>query len=113
MKIVRLPGNRHELNSVDELLDGVSIETLVADRAYDCDRLHADLQARGIKVVIPPRNNRRAPAECDYRAYGKRHVVENFFCRLKQFRRAATRYEKTDESFLSMLYLAALRWAVA
>jgi transposase len=81
---------------------------LIADRAFDADRRVLDpLAAAGKSAVIPPRPNRSAPREFDRELYKKRHLIENFFCKLKQFRAIATRYDKTARNFLAAIHLAA------
>jgi transposase len=82
---------------------------LIADKGYDADRrVRAVLAAAGKTAVIPPRRNRKNPAFYDRELYKKRHRIENFFSRLKDFRAVATRYEKTGRNFLSGVYLAAI-----
>src|SRR5262249_36646031 len=68
-----------------------------------------DLAERGIEPVIPPRSNRKSPIEYDREAYKRRNLIERCVNRLKQFRRIATRYEKTARAYLSMLCIAAAR----
>jgi transposase len=58
-------------------------------------------------AVIPPRPNRVTPRQFDRQTYKARHLIENFFCKLKQFRAIATRYDKTAKNFLAALHLAA------
>jgi transposase len=82
---------------------------MLADKGYDGDTIREALLLQGILPVIPPKSNRRAPAKCDYRAYKDRNRIERMFNRLKQFRRIATRYDKTARSFLGFLCLAAAR----
>lgn len=82
---------------------------MLADKGYDGDAIREALLLQGILPVIPPKSNRRAPADCDYRAYKDRNRIERMFNRLKQFRRIATRYDKTMKSFLGFLCLAAAR----
>ncbi len=82
---------------------------MLADRGYDGDAIREALLLQGILPVIPPRSNRRAPTNCDYRAYKDRNRIERMFNRIKQFRRIATRYDKTAKSFLGFLCLAAVR----
>lgn len=82
---------------------------MLADKGYDGDTIRQALLLQGIMPVIPPKSNRRAPANCDYRAYKDRNRIERMFNRLKQFRRIATRYDKTAKSFLGFLCLAAAR----
>lgn len=82
---------------------------LLADKGYDGDEVRQDLLLHGILPVIPPRANRTEPAPCDYRRYKDRNRIERMFNRLKQFRRLATRYDKTALSFLGFLHLAAAK----
>ncbi len=81
---------------------------LIADKAFDADkRVIEPLTAAGKTVVIPPKANRKAPRDYDKHLYAARHLIENFFARLKQFRAIATRYDKTARNFLAAVYLAA------
>jgi transposase len=81
---------------------------LIADRAFDADRRVLDrLAAAGKSAVIPPRPNRVTPREFDRELYKERYLIENFFCKLKQFRAIATRYDKTARNFLAAIHLAA------
>ena len=82
---------------------------MLADKGYDSDAVRETLLMQGILPIIPPKANRREPAHCDYRRYRDRNQVERLFNRLKQFRRIATRYDKTATSFLGFLALAAVR----
>jgi putative transposase len=80
---------------------------LLADRAYDAKSLRDELAARRIKAVIPPNPTRKHPHRYDKTAYKGRNVIERMFCRLKDFRRIATRYDKRADIFLSAILLAA------
>jgi transposase len=82
---------------------------MLADKGYDSDDVRASLLLKGILPVIPPKANRKVPIACDFRAYKDRNRVERMFNRLKQFRRIATRYDKTAVSFLGFLALAAAK----
>src|SRR6516162_9622479 len=75
----------------------------------DSDEIRDDLVERGIEPVIPPRSNRKTQIEYDREAYKRRNLIERCVNRLKQFRRIATRYEKTARAYLSMLCIAAAR----
>jgi transposase len=66
-----------------------------------------NLNARGAKIVISQRTNRKAPLPLDEELYTWRHLIENFFGKLKEFKRIAMRCDKTDASFAAMIYLAA------
>ncbi len=83
-------------------------DTLLADKAFDADeRVIEPLLAAGKTPVIPSKANRRVQRPYDRDLYEARHLIENFFCKLKQFRAIATRYDKTARNFLAAIYLAA------
>ncbi len=90
------------------IADVVIADVIIADKDYDADkRVRAVLARSGKTAVIPPRRNRKNPATYDKELYKKRHHIENFFSRLKDFRAIATRYEKNACNFLAGVYLAA------
>ena len=102
------PGQVHDLAGADALLPEMTANLLIADKAYDADeRVIEPLAAAGKATVIPPKKNRTAPRQFDQELYKARHLVENFFCKLKQFRAIATRYDKTARNFLAAIHLAA------
>jgi transposase len=82
---------------------------MLADKGYDSDEVRSSLLLKGILPVIPPKANRREHIDCDVVAYKDRNRVERMFNKLKQFRRIATRYDKTATSFLGFLALAAAK----
>ena len=83
-------------------------DVLIADKAFDADaRVIEKLTAAGKAAVVPPRANRRVPREYDRDLYKARHLIENFFSKIKQFRAIATRYDKTARNFLAAVYLTA------
>jgi transposase len=82
---------------------------MLADKGYDGDSVRLTLLMKGIVPVIPPKSNRRFPVRCDFNAYKDRNRIERMFNRIKQFRRIATRYDKTAKSFLGFLCLAAAK----
>jgi len=101
-------GQASELDGADVLLPLVTAPTLIADKGYDADaRVLVPLHAAGKMAVIPPRRNRIVQRAYDQDLYQERHLIENFFCKLKQFRAIATRYDKTKRNFLAAMYLAA------
>jgi transposase len=81
---------------------------LIADKGYDADALRKELTENGTKPVIPGRRNRKRSIRHDQKRYRDRHLVENAFCRLKDFRRIATRYDKLAANFLSAVAITAL-----
>ena len=80
---------------------------MIADRAYDARSLRDWLAERGCEAVIPPNPTRKRPCSYDQRAYRGRNVVERMFCRLKDYRRIATRYDKRADTFLSAVFIVA------
>lgn len=80
---------------------------LLADRAYNADeRVRVPLQKAGMTAVIPSKSNRIVQRDYDKDLYEARHLIENFFCKLKQYRAIATRYDKTARNFLAAIDLA-------
>src|SRR5665213_350516 len=104
-------GEAHEVKGYDALmaLHDANPGKLIGDKGYDSDDIRRDLVKRGIEPVIPPRSNRKTLIEYDRDAYKRRNLIERCVNRLKQFRRIATRYEKTARAFLSMLCIAAAK----
>lgn len=94
------------------MLERISTPTrLIADRAYDARRLRDWLAERGCEAVIPPNPTRKHPHGYDRGAYKARNLIERMFCRLKDFRRIATRYDKRADTFLAAVLIAAtLLW---
>ena len=102
-----LPGHRFDTIGVEPLLDGVDFGGLIAHKAFDSNAIIADLNERGAKVVVSQHPRRIPPLRIDPDIYKWRHLIENFFCKLKEFKRIAMRADKTDQSFAAMIYLAA------
>ena len=101
------PGQAHDLDGADALLPALKADALLADKAYDADeRVLVPLQEAGMTAVIPPKSNRVVQRDYDKELYKARHLIENFFCKLKQYRAIATRYDKTARNFLAAVYLA-------
>ena len=91
------------------MLPGLEAGTLIADKAFDAEgRVLEPLARAGKTAVIPPRANRKNPRPYDEDLYKARHLVENFFARLKQCRAIATRYDKRARNFLAAIHLAAI-----
>ena len=102
------PGQACDLDGADVLLNELTADTLLADKGYDADeRVIERLQQQGKTAVIPPKRNRTHPREYDKDLYKARHLIENFFATLKQYRAIATRYDKRAKNFLGAIYLAA------
>jgi transposase len=106
------PGQTHDLEGADALLPQMQADTLLADKAFDADeRVIEPLLAAGKTPVIPSKSNRKVPRILDKELYKARHLIENFYCKLKQYRAIATRYDKTARNFLAAIQLvAAVIW---
>ena len=85
----------------------IGMKRVIADRGYDANRLRATLRDQGTIPIIPGRRNRKRTIQYDERRYRDRWLVEAMFCRLKDFRRVATRYDKLARNYLSTVALAA------
>ena len=107
VRFVPLPGQRFETVGVPPLIEGIAFGALIADEAFDSDEIIAGLNDRGAKVVIAQHPRRTKPLDIDREMYKWQHLIENFFCKLKEFKRVALRSDKTDESHASMIHLAA------
>ena len=105
VRFVLLPGQQHDTAGVAPLLTDLDFGALLADMAFDSDIIRADLADRGAFAVIPPKANRLGAIPCDIDMYMWHHLVEKFFCKIKEFRRIATRYDKTDTSFSAIVHL--------
>jgi transposase len=104
------PGQAHDLTAAEPLLANVDRGTVViADKAYDADRLRTHLKIRGAVANIPNMIRRKKRFRWTKALYRERNQVERFFNKIKQFRRIATRYDKLAANFLAFLQLAAVR----
>ena len=88
---------------------GPEPKVLMGDKGYDADAILADLQARGVAAVIPPKRNRKVEPIIDGHLYALRNLVERCFSKLKHSRRLATRYDKTADSYLGFILVASAR----
>jgi transposase len=82
---------------------------IVADKAYGSAQIRQNIADEGALAVIPSKSNARKPIPHDATLYAMRNIVERFFCRMKDMRRLATRFEKFGRNFLSMLHLFAIK----
>jgi len=102
-----LPGQAHDLRGTEALIERLTCGQFLADRAFDANWLRDALTEQGIEPVIPPKSNRRFPAEFDRDTYKWRHLIENFFGKLKEYRGIAMRCCKTDTSYSAFIAIAA------
>lgn len=98
-----------DITQAQPLIDALpSVQVVIADKGYDADALVQSVEQAGAQAVIPPRSNRRCPRTFDTHRYRARHLIENLFARLKQFRRLATRYDKLAAHFAAFVTLASI-----
>ncbi|MEH3099985.1 IS5 family transposase [Sphingomonas adhaesiva] len=102
-----MPGQRYDSVEVPSLIEGIAFDGLIADKAFDSNALVAELNERGARIVISQHPGRAQKLKIDAAIYAWRHLIENFFCKLKEFKRIAMRACKTDRSFEAMIYIAA------
>lgn len=108
VKMIVSDGNTADCTQAEALIDGLLADYLLADKAYDTNALLEYLDDRGVTPVIPPRSHRKDQRGYDKDLYKLRHLIENAFLKLKQWRAIATRYAKTTASFLAECQIAAI-----
>jgi transposase len=101
-------GQEADINQGVALIEGHDAEAVIADKGYDGDDFVAAIEANGAEAVIPPKKNRIFKREYDEIIYKERNLAERFINRIKQFRRVATRYDKTARNFLGFVHVAAI-----
>jgi transposase len=112
IRVLITGGTIADCTQADRLIDGIEAGGLIADKGYDSNSLVNLAQSASMKVVIPPRSNRRVQREFDRAAYRLRHMVENAFLEFKQWRGIATRYAKNAKSYLAALHVRCIvMWA--
>lgn len=107
--LVLSAGNINDISMANVLIRAVGpFRMLLADKGYDADHFRRLLAERGVEAVIPSTASRRKPIPYDANAYRDRNRVERMWCRLKDFRRIATRYDKLARNYLSGVLIAAI-----
>lgn len=104
------PGNISDMTMAPALIEAASgrFDKLIADRGYDSNAIRAAIQANDAEVVIPATRSRKAPIPYDRDVYRTRNLVERLWCRLKDWRRIATRYDKIAANYMAGVFLAAI-----
>lgn len=110
LKLLLSGGNRHDISRAPQLLNGMKLVNcfVLADKGYDSADFVLQIEASGGIAIIPSRATNSIQRDYDREVYKCRNLVERFFNRMKQFRRFATRYEKTAKSFLALVHFAAV-----
>ena len=107
VRFTLLPGQRYDTVGVAPLIEGIEFNGLIADKAFDANWIIEALNERGATIVISQRPKRKHPLQIDAEIYKWRHLIENFFAKLKAFKGIAMRSEKTDRNFRAMIYACA------
>ena len=112
LRVIITDGTRADCKEAVALIDGFKARALLADRGYDTDEVVETALRKGMQVNIPPKVNRKIQRSYDRHVYKLRHLVENAFLHLKQWRGVATRYAKRSNSFLAIVQIRCiLLWA--
>lgn len=108
VRFILTAGQRHDITQAHALIDGLAARYVLADTAYDADHFRDDVTAKDAEAVIPSSPSRAKKFPLDKDMYKERHLVECGISKLKDFRRIATRYEKTAVSFMGMITAVAI-----
>lgn len=108
VRIIATEATRADCTQAQGLIAGIPAQHLIADKGYDSDVIVEQARLQGMQVVIPPRKNRKERREYDKHLYRQRHLVENAFLALKQWRGIATRYAMNLFSFLAAVQIRCL-----
>jgi transposase len=107
-KVLLSPGQDADITHAQELLAGAPPAVVIADKGYDKKAFVDGIGARGGEAVIPTQKDRAEQRDIDRERYKDRNLVERFWAKAKQFRRVATRYDKTARNFLAFVHLASI-----
>ncbi|APW63835.1 hypothetical protein BSF38_05414 [Paludisphaera borealis] len=108
-RLILTPGQAADSPQAEALIDGLATEVVVADKGYDSRAVVEAIESRGAKAVIPSLRNRKIQRPYDRDRYRDRNLVERFWHKAKQYRRVATRYDKTAKNFLGFVHVASIR----
>jgi transposase len=108
VRFILTAGQKGDAPQAGPLIEGLPAEVVMADTAYDADHFRQAIADKGAFAVIPNNPSRSKKLPLDKHLYAQRHLVECCFSRLKQFRRVATRFEKTARNYLAVVTLAAI-----
>jgi transposase len=108
VRLILGPGQQNDMAPARDLIEGLAAQNVLADKAYDADRLFELIIDQGGDPVIPPKRNRKRQHAYDEALYKERNRVERFFSRIKHFRRIATRYDKLAQTFMGFVVLASI-----
>jgi len=108
IEIAITEGQVHDIIQANLVLNGENSEYVICDKGYDSQEFRNAIQRQNRKAVIPSRKCRKEAIEYDRHIYKERHLVENFFCKMKEYRRLSTRYDAMTSSFRAFVILASI-----
>ncbi len=108
VRIILTAGQGADVTQTGKLIEELPFEVVIGDKGYDIDAVVEAIEAKGAEAVIPPRSNRKVQRAYDKERYKDRNLVERFWSKVEQFRRVATRYEKTARNFLAFVHVASI-----
>jgi transposase len=105
VRFIVTKGTTADCTQADELTSGIVAQYLLADKGYDSNKIIAQAKNQGMEPVIPPKRKRKIQRPYDKDLYKLRHIIENTFLRLKDWRGIATRYAKNVKSFIAAVQI--------
>jgi len=102
-------GNVNDVSEAPTLIEHAQGDNFIADKGYDANHVIEAIEKKHMTAVIPSISSRKQKRQIDEHLYKERHLVENFFCKIKRYRRVATRYDKTAINFLGFILFASIR----
>lgn len=108
VKLLLTAGQESDISQGEKLIEGVPAKVVIADKGYDSKKLVRTIRARGAVAVIPSLSTRKEQRDYDKERYKDRNLAERYWGQLKQYRRVATRYEKTARNFLAFVHVASI-----
>lgn len=108
VRILLTAGQAADVTHAGELIEGLPIEVVIADKGYDSKAVVEAIEAAGAEAVIPSLSNRKVRRDYDQERYKDRNLAERFWHKVKQYRRVATRYDKTARNFLAFVHVASI-----
>jgi transposase len=111
LKVIITPGQKSDATEAKNLIEGISNAAILGDKGYDSDDLRLTIRQQNCDPVIPPRSNRKEVIDYDEFLYQARHLIENFFSKLKHFRRVFSRFDKALRNYSAFVAFAgAILW---
>jgi len=108
VELILTPGQASDMSQAQALIEGSPVEVVIADKGYDSRAVAEAIEAKGAEAVIPSLKNRAEQRDYDRDRYKDRNLAERFWLKAKQYRRVATRYEKTARNFLAFIHMASI-----